>query len=249
MMQNNITVLNKRDAIHKAWLYRILEAFADDEYLASVLYFKGGTCASMLLWLDRFSVDLDFDFAGDKKDILKTRKALENVFSKLGLIVKDKSKVGIQYFLKYKKDDSDRNILKIDVTFPIIKSSQYEKVRLLEIDRFFTCQTKETMFAHKLVAVLDRFEKTRGIAGRDIYDIHHFFMKGFDYNVLVIEERRSIPVKDFFLDLFDFIDQKVTDKIISEDLNFLLSYEQFIQIRKVLKRETLTLIKDEIKRL
>ncbi|MFA6392607.1 MAG: nucleotidyl transferase AbiEii/AbiGii toxin family protein [Candidatus Paceibacterota bacterium] len=240
---------NKKDAIHKAWLYRILEAIADDSYLSASLYFKGGTCASMLLWLDRFSVDLDFDFKGSDEDILKARSSLENIFLKLGLIVKDKSKVGIQYFLKYKSDDSNRNILKIDVTFPIIKSSQYETVRLLEIDRFLICQTKETMFAHKLVAVLDRFEKTGGIAGRDIYDIHYFFMKGFDYNVSVIEERRNMPIKDFFISLFDFIDQKVTDKILSEDLNSLLPYEQFVQIRKVLKRETLTLIKDEIKRL
>lgn len=240
---------NKKDAIHKAWLYRVLLAIADDSYLASSLYFKGGTCASMLLWLDRFSVDLDFDFKGNEKDILKARKLLENIFSKLGLVVKDKSKVGIQYFLKYKNDDSNRNILKIDVTFPLIRSSEYETVRFLEIDRFLTCQTKETMFAHKLVALLDRFEKTGGIAGRDIYDIHHFFMKGFDYNVSVIEERRNIPIKDFFLILFDFIDKKVTDKILSEDLNSLLPYEQFIRIRKVLKRETLTLIKDEIERL
>lgn len=240
---------NKKDAIHKAWLYRVLEAIADDSYLSASLYFKGGTCASMLLWLDRFSVDLDFDFNGSDKDILKARNSLENIFSKLGLTVKDKSKVGIQYFLKYKSDDSNRNILKIDVTFPLIKSSEYETVRLLEIDRFLICQTKETMFAHKLVAVLDRFEKTGGIAGRDIYDIHHFFMKGFDYNVSVIEERRGMSIKDFFISLFDFIDQKVTDKMLSEDLNSLLPYEQFVQIRKVLKRETLTLIKDEIKRL
>jgi len=171
---------NKKDAVHKAWLYRILEAIADDKYLATALYFKGGTCASMLGYLDRFSVDLDFDFKGEKKDVPRARKALENIFAKLDLIIKDKSKVGLQYFLKYKATDSDRNILKIDVTFPVIKSSKYEPKILEEIDRFITCQTKETMFAHKLVAVLDRFEKTGGIAGRDIYDIHYFFIKGFD---------------------------------------------------------------------
>jgi len=249
MMLDIMTVPKKEDAIHKAWMYRVLEAIADDNQLASLLYFKGGTCASMLGWLDRFSVDLDFDFSGDKKDILKTRKELENIFSKLGLTVKDKSKIGIQYFLKYETPNSKRNILKIDITFPIIKSSQYESVRFLEIDRFLTSQTKETMFAHKLVAVLDRFEKTGGIAGRDIYDIHYFFMNNFDYNISVIEERRKVLVKDFFISLFNFIDKKVTDKIISEDLNSLLSYEKFNQIRKVLKRETLTLIKDEIKRI
>jgi len=42
---------NKNDAIHKAWLYRVVEAIADDRFLAQTLYFKGGTCASMLGWL------------------------------------------------------------------------------------------------------------------------------------------------------------------------------------------------------
>jgi len=239
---------NKKDAIHKAWLYRVLEAVADDNYLASVLYFKGGTCASMLGWLDRFSVDLDFDFGGEEKDVSKARGALEDVFTKLGLEIKDKSKVGIQYFLKYKTTESERNILKIDVTFPLVKSSVYGPQRLSEIDRILTCQTKETMFAHKLVAVLDRFEKTGGIAGRDIYDIHHFFMNGFDYNAEVIAERTKMLVRDYLVKLTDFIEQKVTDKILSEDLNTLLPYDEFTKIRKVLKREVLTLLKDEITR-
>lgn len=48
--------------------------------------FKGGTCASMLGWLDRFSVDLDFDYAGDKKNIAATREALERIREVLSLI-------------------------------------------------------------------------------------------------------------------------------------------------------------------
>lgn len=248
MIQENITIPDKKDAIHKAWLYRVLSAIADDSYLAGVLYFKGGTCASMLGWLDRFSVDLDFDFADDEKNVEKIRKSLENIFSDLGLTIKDKSKVGIQYFLKYENANSNRNILKIDVSFPLIKSSKYASQRFSEIDRILTCQTKETMFAHKLVAVLDRFEKTGAIAGRDIYDINHFFINGFDYDHDVIQERRGVPAKDFLIQLLDFIDKNVTDKILAEDLNSLLTYEQFDRIRKVLKRETETLIRDEIKR-
>jgi len=242
-------ISNRKDSIHKAWMYRVLEEISSDKYLVSVLYFKGGTCASILGWLDRFSVDLDFDFAGDKKDILKTRIALEKIFSKLGFSIKDKSKTGLQYFLKYKNNESERNILKIDITFPILKSNKYRLENFLEIGYFINCQTKETMFANKLVALLDRFEKTGGIAGRDIYDIHHFFMEGFDYDTSVIEERRGVPIKDFFISLYDFIDKKVTDKILSEDLNSLLSYKEFLRIRKVLKRETMTLIKDEINNL
>ena len=165
---------NKKDAIHKAWLYRILEAVADNLYLASVLHFKGGTCASMLGWLDRFSVDLDFDYAGNEKDIKKTRRTLEDLFAEFGLSIKDKSKNGIQYFLKYDNAGSERKILKIDASFPLFQASKYAPARFLEIDRILICQTKETMFAHKLAAIMDRFKKTGNIAGRDIYDTHHF---------------------------------------------------------------------------
>lgn len=240
---------DKKDAIHKAWLYRVLEAVADDEFLAGVLYFKGGTCASMLGWLDRFSVDLDFDFAGKEKDIPKTRECLEKILAKLGLTVKDKSVNGIQYFLRYDNLDSDRRILKMDASFPLFKTSKYEPARFLEIDRILTCQTKETMFAHKLVAIMDRFKKTSGIAGRDIYDIRHFFLNGWKYDADVIKERTESGLQKFFARLHDFVERKVTEKVIDEDLNRLLPKDKFALTRKVLKRETLWLIKEEMKRL
>ena len=52
----------------------------------------------------------------------------------------------------------------------------------------------------------------------------------------------------YFKDLVKFIDTKVTDKIINEDLSFLLTYEKFRLIRKILKREILMFLKDEIKK-
>src|SRR3989338_9298218 len=141
---------NKHDNLHKAWLYRVLDAISSDAYLSTVLYFKGGTCASMLGWLDRFSVDLDFDYGGTADNVGKTRDALEAIFSELGLSIKDSSKNGIQYFLRYENDENiGRNTLKIDASFQLFKSSRYAPERLSEIDRVFICQTKETMFAHK----------------------------------------------------------------------------------------------------
>lgn len=238
---------DKKDAIHKAWLYRILEAIADDAYLPSVLYFKGGTCASMLGWLDRFSVDIDFDYAGDAKDVEKTRKALEYLFKALGLTVKDFSKKGIQYFLKY--ENTGRSTVKVEASFPLFSASTYASQRFVEIDRILTCQTKETMFAHKLVALQDRFAKTRHIAGRDVYDIHHFFLHGYHYNAKVIQERCGVDAKKFFLGLLSFFDRTVTDKVITEDLSSLLTSEKFVQMRKILKREVMLFIKDEIARL
>ncbi len=240
---------NPKDAVHKAWMYRTLSAIADHQALASVLSFKGGTCAAMLGILDRCSIDLDFDYTGLKSELRELRKELESVWKDLGLEIKDKSKIGIQYFLKYPALKDQRNTLKIDATFPVPKSNEYQTIRFTEIDRIFTCQTKETMFANKLVALIDRFEKTGGIAGRDLYDIHHFFLQGFRYNESVIEERRKTAVIRFFKHLEKFIEKKITMTVIDQDLNSLLLRDRFQKIRKILKQETLMLVRDEIGRL
>lgn len=241
---------NQSDSLHKAWLYRVLEAIASDQYLSSVLYFKGGTCASMLGWLDRFSVDLDFDYGGNLEDISRTCEALEIIFADLGLSIKDKSQNGIQYFLKYENNKNygnmARNTFKIDASFPLFVSSKYSSQRFLEIDRIFICQTKETMFSHKLCALTDRFKKTGRIAGRDLYDIHYFFMNGYKYDPAVIEERVGLLPEEFFSKLILFIEKHVTDQIITEDLSSLLLPQQFKILRKVLKREVIQLLKDEI---
>lgn len=238
-----------KDAKHKAWLYRILSAFCDDPFLARNLYFKGGTCAAMLGYLDRFSVDLDFDFAGGKTDLFEARAKMEKIFDELGLAIKDQSRKVPQYFLRYPAKAEERNTIEIDVTFPIIKADQYEAKRFLEIDRIIVCQTPETMFANKLVALVDRYKKRSSIAGRDVYDIHYFFENGFEYDKAVIRERTGQEPKNFFEELVSFVEEKVTDEIIAQDLNVLLPYEKFRTIRKTLKRETLMFLRDEIARL
>jgi hypothetical protein len=232
-------------------MYRTLEAIADNTELTSVLRFKGGTCASMLGWLDRFSVDLDFDYVGstDNDNIIATRKALEVVAQDHGLTVKDWSKKGIQYFFRYDSQGVQRNTLKVEASFPVIKENGYAPMRFTEIDRILKCQTIETMFAHKLLTPIERFERTGHIAGRDIYDVHHFFLKGYSYDPAIIQTSRGTDTMTFLKQLADFIENNVTDTIIREDLSFLLSLDRFTILRKVLKRETITCLNDEIKRL
>ena len=234
-----------KDSMHKAWLYRVLSDIADDTFLARTLAFKGGTCAAMLGLLDRFSIDLDFDFVGETGELKETRVALERVFSDLGLSVYDASKVVPQYFLKYEAASNMRNTLKVDVTFPAPRANRYEPRRLVEIDRILSCQTVGTMFANKLVAVLDRHERHTSIAGRDIYDIHHFFLNGFRYDPDVIRERRRQTVDEFFSARIIFIEKHVTDELLAQDLNTLLPHVKFSRIRKALKLETLMFLRDE----
>ena len=232
-----------KDVIHKVWLYKVLSAIYADSFIAQNLYFKGGTCASMLGYLDRFSVDIDMDFVGQTEDISAVRKILERIFSGLGLEIKDQSKNTIQYFLKYPNTAGGRKTLALYVVFPAPKAKVYEPKRVVDIDRTIICQTKETMFANKLVAVMDRFKKHEAIAGRDIYDVHHFFSNNFSFAEAVILERTGKETKDFFQELILFIEKRITETILVQDLSNLLSPEQFRDARKNLKKNTLIFLK------
>lgn len=242
-------VPRKEDSIHKAWLLRLLTAICEHPKLSQSLGFKGGTCAAMRGFLGRFSIDLDFDFLLQKKEIPSVKESLKVVFDGLGLVVRDESGMVPQYFLKYpSKDLTARNTIKIDVSFPPPKSNKYEMVRLMEIDRVVKCQTLETMVANKLVALIERYERTGKIAGRDLFDLHYFFLNGYRYDKEVILELRKVPLKKFFEQLIDFIDKNIFDRVINEDLNYLLPNLEFQKIRKTLKSETLMLLRDELVR-
>jgi len=236
------------DAVHKAWLFRVLTEILDNPILNQSVYFKGGTAAAMLGFLDRFSVDLDFDLkkTANKKSL---NHELMGIFFRLKISVKQKSQKSLFYLLKYQSPTSARNTLKISLVDSALKSNVYQPFYLQEIDRYGCCQTKETMFSNKLVAIIDRYIKYGSIAGRDIYDINYFFINGYHFLPEIIKERTKKNTPDYLQELEIFIEKKITDKIISEDLSFLLPYDKFLSIKKILKKETLMFLRDEIKRL
>jgi len=240
-------VPRREDAYHKMQLYRLLTAIIDNEKISTQICFKGGTCAAMLGFLDRFSVDLDFDLL-EKADKKTLRQYFYQLFTNLGLQVKNESKKTIQFLLRYKTDPNQRNTIKLDAVDQGFKANIYRPQYLPEIDRFMNCQTIETMFANKLVAIMDRFEKNKSIAGRDLYDIHYFFLKGCSYETAIIEERRKIEVNKYLKELSEFIKKHITQTVINQDLNTILPPDKFNQIRKTLKNETLMLLQDELKR-
>lgn len=233
-----------QDAFHKIQLLRLLTAILNDKLLAQNLFFKGGTCALMLGWLDRFSLDLDFDLAAsaDEKEI---KKRLLLLFETLNLELKNPRTKILQFILRYQTKIETRNQLKLSVA-DALKTNDYQPFYLPEITHFAICQTKETMVANKLVAPLDRFEKHRTVAGRDFYDIHYFLSSGYRYKKEIIEERRRIPAQKYLQGLLEFTEKKLTQRVIDEDLNCLLSNEQFQAVRKTLKIELLSLLNDEL---
>lgn len=237
----------REDAYHKMQLYRLLTAIVDEEKIATQICFKGGTCAAMLGFLDRFSVDLDFDLL-EKADKKNLRRYFHQLFADLVLEIKDESRTTLQFLLRYEAEPNQRNTIKLDVLDQGCKADVCRPQYLPEIDRYMNCQTVETMFANKLVALVERFEKNKSIAGRDVYDIHHFFMKGYRYEASIIRERRGVEVGEYLEQLTEFVEKHITQTVINQDLNTILPPEKFNQIRKVLKSETLTLLHDELKR-
>jgi len=237
--------LRPTDAIHKAYLLRTLTEIVDNPILAESLYFKGGTCASMMGILDRFSIDLDFDLKAGVNE-KKLRTEFHKIFDKLGFSLYQESQKALEFFLKYPNSPNQRNTLKIDALNFIVKSNIYQPAFLPEINRTVNCQNQETIFANKMVAVKDRYDHKKAIAGRDIYDIHYFFLKNLKYNQSVITERTGMSSLKYLIYLRHFIDQKVNQSLIDEDLNSLLPVETFSKIRKTLKMETLMFLDNEI---
>ena len=241
-------IVRPQDTLHKAHLLRLLTEIVDDSTLSHSLRFKGGTCASMMGILDRFSVDLDFDLISHADEQL-LRKQLHNIFSRMDITVKDESKLALEFFIRYQSRPEERNTIKIDALNIVYKSATYAPVYLPEINRTVVCQTIDTIVANKLAAPLDRYEKNKRIAGRDIYDIHHFLLHGLPYNKALIQERIQSTCKSFFQKLISFIEKYITETVINEDLNTLLPPAEFQRLRKILKSETLLFLTQEMQRL
>ena len=240
--------LRPEDLIHKSYINRLLIEIIDQPEMAQDLIFKGGTCASMLGYLDRFSVDLDFDLLQGAQEA-SLRSAFYTVFEKLGLAVVKEINQALFFQIRYPSEQGKRSNIKVSASNIWVASNQSKPQYLAEIDRIANCQTIETMFANKLVAVMDRYRVHQSIAGRDIYDIHHFFIHGHSYHAPVIEERTGLAPRDYLLRLVEFFQKHVTQTMINEDLNTLLPPEKFQQIRKILIPETKSLIFREIDRL
>lgn len=237
--------LRPEDIYHKSQLNRLLIEIVDEPILAHALGFKGGTCAAMLGYLDRFSVDLDFDcLAATSADNL--RPIFHGIFDKLGLAITLENKKALFFQLRYSTSKGQRSALKVSASNRLAKANQYKVQFFPEIERLVNSQTIETMFANKLVAVTDRYKQHKSIAGRDIYDIHHFFTTGLAYNPRIIEERTSLSVQAYFTELIECIRKNINQTMINEDLNSLLPSKKFQQIRKILIPETISLLENAI---
>jgi predicted nucleotidyltransferase component of viral defense system len=166
---------------HRLIMFNILkDIFTSDmwKYFA----FKWWTACYFLYSLDRFSTDLDFDLL---EDIEWVDDFIESILKKYWTIKKWNKLV-----LSYWEDDIN---IKIDINRKIWKSNTYEVVNFYWFD--IKVQDKSTIFANKLVALLERN------TNRDIYDVYFFFNNLFDINEEVIVERTWKNLKDLYIEL------------------------------------------------
>ena len=236
--------LRREDAFHKAMMIRVLTAFLDNKMIRKAIGFKGGSCASMASFLNRLSVDLDFDLL-EKNEKKQLKKEINQLLPSLGFKIKTQSSQELFFILKY-NSIYPRNSLKLSIIDQVPASNDYQPIFLPDLNRFVICQTIETMFANKLVAVTERYKKYQRVAGRDIYDLHHFFSQGYNFKKEVIEERTGLNWKEYLQNLLAFIANKFNQKAIDEDLNFLLPTKKFYHLRRSLIPETLNFIKSEL---
>ncbi len=217
---------------HKNILLQILKDIYSDSSIAPYLGFKGGTAAMMFYDLPRNSVDIDLDLLDDTKE--------KEVFEKINEIIEQYGKITDSYIQK----NNLKNVISYDKKTQNIKvevnlrqfGSKYEVKTLLGISMLVMVQ--EDMFAHKLMAMMERVGKT----SRDIFDVQYFAKNNWPINKKIVEERSGLSFKEA---LEKAIDQlwSMDNKHILDGLGELLSDAQKDSAKVKLKGDTIFLLK------
>jgi predicted nucleotidyltransferase component of viral defense system len=230
------------DAAHKVNMYRLLSAILNDNWLSQQLVFKGGTCAALRGWLNRFSIDLDFDLP-DKTMKPEVRTRIIEIVDSLRFEIKDQSHDHLQFFLKYSSPPMMRNTLKLEINDTPSPLNESEPANLAELNRIAITQTQSTMVANKMVAALGRLENTGSVAGRDFYDLHHFLSQGYEIKKDIVEERTKRAYGDYVTSLIDYVEHTLTETKLYEDINPLLPANEIQKVVKNLREELLWLLR------
>jgi predicted nucleotidyltransferase component of viral defense system len=218
--------------VHKTILLQILKDIYTDTSLGPILGFKGGTAANFFYDLGRFSVDLDFDLLNQDREIFVFEK-IEKILHEYGTIKeKYRKKHTLLFVISY--DEKSQNI-KVEINRRVF-GSRYELKNYLGISVLL--MIKEDMFAHKLVAVLER-TKT---ANRDAYDIWHFLKNRWPINKEIIERRTGMNFKEYLGKCIAFV-ESFSDRNILSGMGELLDEKQKAWAKTHLRKETAFLLK------
>lgn len=213
---------------HKSILVQILKEIYSEISIASLLGLKGGTAMSLFYSLPRFSVDLDFNLL-DIKEKDRIFKSLKDILKKFGKIKDMKEKHDTLFFL-LSYEEKARNI-KVEVSKRIFPDS-YEAKNYLGISMLVL--SREDMFAHKLVALLER----KSIANRDLFDLWFFMKNNWDVNKEMVKLRTGIDLKEYFKGCIKKV-EKIDERYILQGLGEILDEQQKHWIRKNIKKDIL----------
>lgn len=217
---------------HKNILLQILKDIYSDTSIAPHLGFKGGTAAMMFYNLPRHSVDLDFDLLDESKE--------NEVFEKINQIIGTYGKITESYI----QNNNLKNVVSYEANTQQIKvevnlrkfGSRYEMKTYLGISMLVMVQ--EDMFAHKLMAMIERVGKT----SRDIFDVQYFAKNNWPINKKIVEERSGLSFKETLEKAIKQLEE-MDNKHILDGLGELLSDSQKDSARAKLKSDTTFLLK------
>lgn len=233
---NNLKKANKNMtldiSIHKTILFQILKDIYSDTTIAPFLGFKGGTAALMFYGLDRFSVDLDFDLLDENKEDEVFEKIIK-IIKKYGILKESyKKRFNLFFLLSYK--EKARN-LKVEINRRQF-GSKYEVKTYLGVS--MVVMVPEDMFAHKLMAMSERFGKT----SRDIYDVWFFLSRRFPINKEIVEKRSGMPLNQLLVKCIEQLEKMNNNRILN-GVGELLTLNQKDWAKAKLKQEVIALLK------
>ena len=218
--------------VHQSLLLQILKDIYTDTSFGPLLGFKGGTAAHFFYNLGRFSVDLDFDLLKEAQEDLVFEKG-ERILRGYGTLKEKRRKQHTLFFL-LSYDEKAPNI-KVEVNRRSF-GSRFELKNYLGISMLV--MVKEDMFAHKLVAMLERTKA----ANRDVFDVWHFLKNNWPVNKEIVEKRAETSFKDHLKKCITFV-ESVGDRAILSGMGELLDEKQKAWARIHLKKDTVFLLK------
>jgi len=224
---------------HQLMMGRILRDIYSEVSIASLLGFKGGTCAYFFYNLPRFSVDLDFDFLGsDETHQKKVFEVLKKILEQYGKIRNSYIKKNTIFFiLSY--GETDHNI-KVEVNIRMHIPNLIEHFELKEyLGISMLIGKKPYLFASKLAALTLRKET----AMRDIYDVRYFAENHWEIDSEVIRIRTGKAVK-VYLEACILVIENVKDSQVLQGLGELLNQEQKNWVKSDLRKEAVFLLKN-----
>ena len=168
----------------------------------------------------------------EKKDLVFTN--LKEILVRFGDLKEARSKRYTLFFLlSYEEEATNIRVEISKREFP----DNYELKNYLGIPMLV--MVKKDIFAHKLVAFLDR----GSIANRDLFDLWYFFNNNWSINKEIVELRTKEKLKDYLFKCINEI-EKVKETYILQGLGEVLDEEKKKWVKENLKNELIFLMRN-----